>query len=55
MDLRVNPVRFLGGGSMLLKPFLEASPLVARAEYSGFPCDNAIGYEMLAKAALSKK
>ena len=55
VDLRVNPVRFLGGGSMLLKPFLEASPLVTRAEFSDSPCDNAIGYEMLARAALSKK
>ena len=55
VDLRINPVRFLGGGSMLLKPFLEASPLVARAEFSDSPCDNAVGYEMLARAALSKK
>ena len=55
VDLRVNPVRFLGGGSMLLKPFLEASPLVGRAEFSDSPCDNAVGYEMLARAALSKK
>ena len=55
VDLRVNPVHFLGGGSMLLKPFLEASPLIARAEFSDSPCDNAIGYEMLARAAISKK
>lgn len=52
VDLRSNPVIFLGGGSILLRPYLEKSHLVSRAQYLESPCANAVGYEMLAKAAL---
>ena len=52
VDLRSNPATFIGGGSMLLRPYLESSPLVAKAEFLESPCSNAVGYEMLAKAAM---
>ncbi len=52
VDLRSNPAIFIGGGSTLLRPFLENSPLVARASFIPSPHANAQGYEMLAKVAL---
>ncbi|MGN1025230.1 MAG: ParM/StbA family protein [Faecousia sp.] len=52
VDLRSNPAIFIGGGSILLRPFLENSPLVAKAEFISSPNANAVGYEMLAQAAL---
>ena len=33
VDLRSNPAIFVGGGSILLRPFIENSPLVAKAEF----------------------
>lgn len=53
VDLRANPAVFIGGGSILLRPFLEASPLVAKADFLDSPNANAVGYEMLAKRQLS--
>lgn len=53
VDLRSNPVIFVGGGSILLRPFFEASPLVAKATYVDTANANAIGYEMLGKAQMS--
>lgn len=52
VDLRSNPAIFIGGGSILLRPFLENSSLVAKAEFIPSPNANALGYEMLAQAAL---
>ena len=52
IDLRSNPAVFIGGGSLLLKPFLETSPLVAKAEFIDSPAANALGYQMLAAAAM---
>lgn len=52
IDLRSNPAVFMGGGSILLRPFIEQSPLVAKAEFIDSVNANALGYEMLAKAAL---
>ena len=52
VDLRSNPAVFIGGGSLLLRPFLTRSPLVARADFIDSPAANALGYQMLAKAAL---
>lgn len=54
VDLRSNPAVFTGGGSILLKPFLESSPLVAKADFVESPNANAIGYEMLARRQLSR-
>lgn len=53
VDLRSNPAVFIGGGGILLRPFLEASPLVAKADFIESPNANALGYEMLAKKQLS--
>ena len=53
VDLRSNPAIFIGGGSILLRPFLENSPLVAKAEFVESPNANALGYEMLGKKAIS--
>ena len=52
IDLRSNPCVFIGGGSLLLRPFIENSPLVAKAEFVNSPAANALGYEMLAQASL---
>ena len=52
IDLRSNPAVFIGGGSLLLRPFIETSPLVAKAEFVDSPAANALGYQMLAAAAL---
>ena len=53
VDLRSNPAIFVGGGSILLRPFLENSPLVAKSSFVDSPNANAIGYEMLGKVQLS--
>lgn len=53
VDLRSNPAIFIGGGSILLRPYLESSPLVAKASFVDSPNANAIGYEMLGRQALS--
>ena len=52
IDLRSNPAVFIGGGSLLLRPFIERSPLVAKADFIDSPAANAVGYQMLARAAL---
>ena len=53
VDLRSNPAIFIGGGSILLRPFLENSPLVAKAEFVETPNANALGYEMLGRKTIS--
>lgn len=53
VDLRSNPAIFIGGGSILLRPFLENSPLVAKAEFVESPNANALGYEMLGRKTIS--
>ena len=54
VDLRSNPAVFIGGGSILLRPFLEKSPLVAKADFIGSPNANALGYEMLGRVQMSQ-
>lgn len=54
VDLRSNPAVFTGGGSILLRPFLETSPLVAKADFVDSPNANAHGYMMLATRQLSR-
>ena len=53
IDLRSNPAAFVGGGSLLLKPFIEKSPLVTKAEFINSPAANALGYQLLGTAALN--
>ena len=55
VDLRSNPAVFIGGGSILLRPFLENSSLVAKADFLDSPNANALGYEMLGKVQLSQR
>ena len=52
VDLRSNPVIFVGGGSVLFRPYLECSPMVAKAEFVVDPKANAVGYGMLATGQL---
>ena len=54
VDLRSNPAIFVGGGSILLRPFIENSPLVAKAEFITSTNANTIGYDMLGRMKLSK-
>lgn len=55
VDLRANPAIFIGGGSILLKPFLEQSSLVVQADFIEDCHANAIGYEMLAESQMKRK
>lgn len=52
VDLRANPAIFVGGGSVLFRRFIEASPLVVKASFIQDPKANAVGYSMLATAQL---
>lgn len=53
VDLRSNPVIFIGGGSRLLRSFLENSPMVAKAHFIDSPNANAVGYKLLGQKKLS--
>ncbi len=55
VDLRSNPAIFIGGGSILLRPFIENSPLVAKADFVESTTANAVGYEMLGRAQMSRR
>ena len=55
VDLRSNPAVFIGGGSLLLRPFIEKSSLVAKADFVTSPNANALGYQMLGKAQLARR
>ena len=52
VDLRATPAIFTGGGAALFRPFIEASPQVAKAEFVSDPKANAVGFGMLATAQL---
>ena len=54
VDLRTNPAVFIGGGAILFKPYLEGSPMVAKAEFISDPKANAVGYGMLAAGQLKR-
>ena len=54
VDLRANPAIFIGGGSILLQPYLSESPLVGNAEFIDSPNANALGYEMLGEKQLAR-
>ena len=54
VDLRSNPAVFIGGGSILLRRFLEESPLVAKAIFVESPNANALGFEMLGEKRLAR-
>ena len=48
VELKANPVIFVGGGAILLRPFLEKSPMVAKADFILDEKANATGYAILA-------
>ena len=54
VDLRTNPSIFIGGGSVLLQPYLAESQLVGKAEFLDSPNANALGYEMLGEKQLTR-
>ena len=54
VDLRANPAIFIGGGSLMLRKYLEKSPLVRQATFETDPRANAIGYKLLAARQLEK-
>lgn len=55
IDLRANPSVFLGGGGVALKQYIEESPLVNQTDFIEDGHANAIGYELLAQAMVTKK
>ena len=52
-DFRFAPTVFLGGGSKLLAPFLEATGMFGKTEYIDDIRANAVGYEEIAKMYLN--
>lgn len=53
VDLRSNPVVFIGGGSLLFREYLEHSSMVARPSFITDPKANAIGYQAMAQVQQS--
>jgi len=54
IELKANPVIFIGGGSILLKQYIEKSPMVVKAEFVLNEKANAIGYALLASQQMKK-
>ena len=52
IDLRTTPSVFIGGGALLLRPFLETSPMVKAPVFVEDVSANALGYMLLAEAML---
>jgi plasmid segregation protein ParM len=54
IELKANPVIFIGGGSILLKSFIENSPMIIKSEFVLNERANAIGYALLASQQMKK-
>lgn len=54
IDLKSNPAFFVGGGSLLLKPFIESSGMVSLTEFFDDICANAYGCTILGNAKMAK-
>lgn len=54
VELKANPAIFIGGGSILFKPFIESSSMIAKVDFVLDEKSNAIGYAMLAAHQLKK-
>jgi len=54
VELKANPVIFIGGGAILLKPFIEKSPMIVKADFVLDEKANALGYSVLAAHQLRK-
>lgn len=55
IDLKLTPAIFVGGGSLLIRPFIEGSPNVSKAEFIETTQANVSGYEALMKVSLARK
>ena len=55
VDLRTNPAIFIGGGSILFRPLIESTGLVASASFVEDTKANAVGYELLARGQLAMR
>jgi plasmid segregation protein ParM len=54
VELKANPVIFIGGGAILLKSCLENSSMIVKADFVLDEKANAIGYALLASHQLKK-
>ncbi len=54
VDLRSIPAVFIGGGSLLLRSFIEKSPSVVKADFVEDSNANAEGYLILGKAQMKR-
>lgn len=54
IDLKTNPAFFVGGGSLLLKPFIEDSGMVSVTEFFEDISANAYGCTILGNAKMAK-
>ena len=54
VELKASPAIFIGGGSILFKPFIETSPMIVKADFVLDEKSNAIGYAMLAAHQLKR-
>lgn len=55
IDVRVVKTVFIGGGSMILKPYIIENPQLSGASFIDDQKANAIGYKMLGEAQLAAK
>lgn len=51
VDLRTAPTVFVGGGSMILRKYIEPSKAIGRCAFVDDVCANTTGYELLYKAS----
>lgn len=54
ISLNITPAIFVGGGSLLIKPFIESSNMVGRCEFIEDQEANAKGYENLMQAFIKQ-
>jgi len=54
IDLQTTPSVFIGGGALLLRRFIEGSPIVKAPIFVEEVNANALGYQLLAEAALKR-
>ena len=54
IDLHTLPVLIIGGGALLLRPYYEQSPQIAKAFFCADTLANAKGFEQLGKAQLQQ-
>lgn len=55
IDLTMTPAIFVGGGSLLIRPFIEASKNVSLAEFLESTQANVVGYEELTKLNVQRQ